>query len=205
MASSTGGDLATLLNELTHDISDFIPFHTTIGAGVTAEDYDGEIAALTGLVADLMARMRTLMYRCDDSAEAIDLKQIFHSPAVQAASAGTQLRLPRTLPTLHINRRRIEMLFISLFRDAARSKATHLKLTVDQRGRFTLSHDRPSRDGRTGATYFDLTYVDDDGVCHPNIDLFIARELIDFYAAKIAVSFTARSVEISFTLPVRSS
>lgn len=190
-----------IVQELVLEAAEFLKTHGELSHSVPAEDYDYEVVALTSATAQLRAMMRAFAFKFDDTAETVNLASVLKTIEAQFKPQNIGIRWPRSLPVIHMNRRRIEALFSFLIGDAVRAKAKKISLSMPRFGHFRLSDDRPkSSQTRTG-DHFALTSIDTDGRIRPNIDLYLAKEIVGFYGGGIRVSFTARSVELDFSLP----
>jgi len=202
-ANSTGSELEQLFIELVNEANGFLKLHRDVSDSLPEEDYRGEVAALTVASTQLCALMRSFFLKHDDSAEKVEIDGILRSLAPRAEKQGLRLVVPRKLPSLHVNRSRIEALFRSLIGDAARSGATKIEVVSEPKGRFICVDNRPRANHRKGSNHFDLTFVDADGATCPNIDCFMAQEIVRFYGGEITVHFSARTFEVEFYLPLR--
>jgi hypothetical protein len=199
-AGSTGSELERLFVELLDEANTFLGLYQEVSEMVAEEDYRSEVNAMMIATVQLRALMRSFRFKYDDTAESIDLCADLNTLASAAKKNGVLLVIPRTLPSLHLNRRRLQSLLSSLIEDATRAGATKIEVEVTRSGRFRFIDNRPRSNHRKGSSYFDLTCVDGNGELRPNLDLFIAQEIVKFYGGEIVVHFSARSVEVEFSL-----
>jgi len=191
----------SVVQDLVIEAAEFLKNHGELHGSVPAEDYDDEVIALTTAAAQLTAIMRSFAFKFDDTAEAVNLSGILKAIESEYLPTNMRIRRPRSLPVIHMNRRRMEALFLFLIGDAIRAKAKTISLTMPRLGHFRLADDRPKTSQTRRGDHFALTAIDGDGRVRPNIDLYLAKEIVGFYGGVIRVSFTARSVELDFTLP----
>lgn len=203
--SSLGGTSVAEIDEVIHGLvleaAEFLKVHSELSRSVTAEDYDNEVIALITATAQLRAIMRSFAYKFDDTAESVNLGGVLKTIEAECLPPNMTIRRPKSLPVVHVNRRRIEALFTFLIGDAVRARARMISITMPRVGHFRLSDDRPKSSQARRTDHFALTAIDSDGQVRPNIELYLAKEIVGFYGGGIRVSFTARSVELDFTLP----
>jgi len=197
-STPVGGELLRLLDE----IFAFLSVHSEVGKSIPAEDYDEEVNAVSAATTGLRALLQSFAFKYDDTAESVDLIELIRQIEENEAPRGVEVGITRSLPTMHVNRRRIEALFTFLIHDAIASKATKIDITATRNGRFKLSDNRPKAAHRRGDDHFALTFKDENGRVQSNLGPHLAREIIGFYGGGITVSFTAKTVDVEFSLPI---